>query len=105
MAKYLEHILTAGTRKATAVQTSSNASIGLVVKKYWNKMVQIYSVVQKLQAEVGSILNHILHISETSDRTRPQADMLNLSLITGKLRKDFSFVGRKIQVNSSLKGP
>ncbi len=52
MAKYLENILMAGTRKATAVQTSSNASIGLVVKKYWNKMIQIFSVVQKLQAEV-----------------------------------------------------
>ncbi len=80
MAKYLEHILTAGTRKATAVQTSSNASIGLVVKKYWNKMVQIYSVVQKLQAEVGSTLNHILHISETSDPTRLRQGIPNVSL-------------------------
>ena len=52
MAKYLEQTLAMGTRKATAVQASGNTSIGLVVKKYWNKMVQVYTVVQQVQSEV-----------------------------------------------------
>ena len=52
MAKYLEQTLSMGSRKASAVQSASNTSIGLVVKKYWNKMVQIFTVVQQLKSEV-----------------------------------------------------
>ena len=51
MAKYLEQTLTIGSRKATIAQASS-VSIGLVVKKYWNKVVQVYAVVQQLKSEV-----------------------------------------------------
>ena len=52
MAKYLEQTLAMGSRKASAFQSASSTSIGLVVKKYWNKMVQVYTVVQQLQSEV-----------------------------------------------------
>ena len=38
--------------KASAIQSASSTSIGLVVKQYWNKMVQVYTVVQQLQSEV-----------------------------------------------------
>ena len=50
MAKYLEQTLAMGSRKASAFQSVSSTSIGLVVKKYWNKMVQVYTVVE--QSEV-----------------------------------------------------
>ena len=56
MAKYLDGMLNFG-RGVTSANTGPGNSIGLVVKKYWNKMVHLYTVLQQLQSEVRSKQN------------------------------------------------
>lgn len=74
LAKYLEQTLALGSRKATAMQSSSNTSIGLVVKKYWNKMVQAHTLVQQLQSEVRNVC-YSVHYWEVFQRERYQCDI------------------------------
>ncbi|XP_066303806.1 coiled-coil domain-containing protein 157-like isoform X2 [Branchiostoma lanceolatum] len=50
--RFADVMLNAGqSRPQTAVGLSSSLSLGLVIKKYWNKMVQLFTMVQQLQSE------------------------------------------------------
>lgn len=44
-------------RPPTATPMGTQMSIGLVVKKFWNKIVQLNSITQKLSAEVCKLLS------------------------------------------------
>ena len=50
LAKYMDSGLV--KKDAQDQKSSTHTSIGLVVKKYWNKVVQASSTVQHLQSEV-----------------------------------------------------
>ncbi|XP_035691862.1 coiled-coil domain-containing protein 157-like isoform X2 [Branchiostoma floridae] len=50
--RFADVMLNAGqSRPQTTVGLSSSLSLGLVIKKYWNKMVQLFTMVQQLQSE------------------------------------------------------
>ena len=53
--RYMETLLAGSQgRPPTASHvTGAQMSIGLVVKKFWNKMMQLYNLFQQLQTEVG----------------------------------------------------
>jgi len=52
MSRYVECSLTSGQSQSTS-PASSSTSIGLVVKKYWNKMVQLQNVFGQVLSEVS----------------------------------------------------
>ncbi|XP_019638383.1 PREDICTED: coiled-coil domain-containing protein 157-like [Branchiostoma belcheri] len=50
--RFADVMLNAGqSRPQTAAGLSSSLSLGLVIKKYWNKMVQLCTMLQQLQSE------------------------------------------------------
>ncbi len=53
MSKYTEQMtVTKNSRGTSAHNTATNSSLGLVVKKYWAKLVQLQAVLQEVRAEV-----------------------------------------------------
>ena len=54
LSSFCNHLLNAtdGNRPSTAKSVGSAMSVGLVVKKFWNKMAHLYHVVQKELNEV-----------------------------------------------------
>ena len=53
VAQFLDGMLNLG-RGISAKYKTSHSSVGLVVKKYWNKMVHMDTVLQQLNSEVSN---------------------------------------------------
>ena len=49
-AKYTEQLLASKAGRDNSVLTSS--SVGLVVKKYWNRLIELHTTVQQEKSEV-----------------------------------------------------
>ncbi|XP_013408045.1 coiled-coil domain-containing protein 157 isoform X2 [Lingula anatina] len=54
MSKYADQTLASSSRSTPANLQGSSVSIGLTVRKYWNKMVHLHANVQQLQSEIKS---------------------------------------------------
>ena len=59
--RYLDGLLNFGRGLSSNNNQGNFNSVGLVVKKFWNKMVHLYSVLQQLNSEVFLIIHYREH--------------------------------------------
>ena len=73
MAQFCDQLLTSyDGRPASGKILGSSMSVGLVAKKFWNKLVHVQQTAQQLQFEVGIMFDVILY-SLYSSRKYPYA--------------------------------
>ncbi|XP_074641534.1 coiled-coil domain-containing protein 157-like [Tubulanus polymorphus] len=73
MAKFIEQSLSVG-RATSALTVGSNMSIGLIIKKFWNKMVQMNSMVNQMQSQAKTHQRKLSDLETTVEKLNQPRD-------------------------------
>ncbi|KAI0213512.1 hypothetical protein LSAT2_001449 [Lamellibrachia satsuma] len=100
MSHYLEHSLVMGQQKSVS-PASTSTSIGLVVKKYWNKMVQLQTVISQEQSESKKKDRRISDLENTITKLEGDLELYESGeIITGLDDHSLSIPPRSVRTPS-----